>query len=209
MSPPRKYVSPIRAAQAAGTRRRILDAARVCFERAGYAATTLRAIAAEAEVSAETVNNHGPKRALLFAAFQQAFAETDGPVQISAHPDLQRALGIEDLDEFLAAVLHAVAAAFARSSGIWRALVAASDVDPAVAADLGAVLAGRRAEFTTLLHELRRRGMPLPADLSRPTDIALALINHETYRSLVVDAGWPLADYERWLAATLRPALLA
>src|ERR671939_1634687 len=51
----RAYDSPRRRAQAAATRRDILEAARRLFERRGYAATTMEAIAAEAGVALKTV----------------------------------------------------------------------------------------------------------------------------------------------------------
>ena len=68
--PRRSYASPLRAAQAAQTRQRILDSAVRLFAEGGYSATTLPDIAAEAEVSVETIQAHGPKRALLLAAFR-------------------------------------------------------------------------------------------------------------------------------------------
>src|SRR5918996_3926252 len=51
----RRYHSPRRRQQAAATRREILEAARLLFERDGYAATTMAAIAAEAGVALKTV----------------------------------------------------------------------------------------------------------------------------------------------------------
>src|SRR3982074_180365 len=51
----RRYDSPRRRAQAAATRREILDAAQRLFERQGYAATTMAAIATEAGVALKTV----------------------------------------------------------------------------------------------------------------------------------------------------------
>src|SRR5215467_1171653 len=51
----RSYNSPRRREQAAATRREILEAARRLFERQGYAATTMAAIAAEAGVALKTV----------------------------------------------------------------------------------------------------------------------------------------------------------
>src|SRR4051812_18352795 len=51
----RRYDSPRRREQAAATRRRILEAARVPFEDQGYAATTMAAIASEAGVALKTV----------------------------------------------------------------------------------------------------------------------------------------------------------
>src|SRR3977135_2141494 len=51
----RRYDSPRRREQAAATRREILEAAQRLFERQGYAATTMAAIAAEAGVALKTV----------------------------------------------------------------------------------------------------------------------------------------------------------
>src|SRR3954447_24661635 len=51
----RPYNSPRRAEQAAATRRDILAAAQRLFERQGYAATTMAAIAADAGVALKTV----------------------------------------------------------------------------------------------------------------------------------------------------------
>src|SRR5712691_13108129 len=51
----RRYESPHRRAQAAETRRQILEGALRLFERQGYAATTMEAIASEAGVALKTV----------------------------------------------------------------------------------------------------------------------------------------------------------
>src|SRR4249919_346628 len=51
----RRYDSPRRREQAAATRREILEAAQRLFERQGYPATTMAAIATEAGVALKTV----------------------------------------------------------------------------------------------------------------------------------------------------------
>ncbi len=51
----RRYNSPRRREQAAATRQEILEAAQRLFERQGYAATTMAAVAAEAGVALKTV----------------------------------------------------------------------------------------------------------------------------------------------------------
>src|SRR6476646_10459142 len=51
----RRYESPRRRAQADATRRDLIAAAQRLFERQGYAATTMAAIAAEADVALKTV----------------------------------------------------------------------------------------------------------------------------------------------------------
>src|SRR5438876_7862644 len=51
----RRYDSPRRREQAAATRREILEAAQRLFERQGYTATTMAAIATEAGVALKTI----------------------------------------------------------------------------------------------------------------------------------------------------------
>src|SRR5438128_6263414 len=55
VKPKRRYDSPRRREQAAATRREILEAAQRLFERDGYAATTMAAIATEAGVALKTI----------------------------------------------------------------------------------------------------------------------------------------------------------
>src|SRR4030081_1929684 len=55
VKPKRRYNSPRRREQAATTRLEILEAAERLFERDGYPATTMAAIAAEARVALKTV----------------------------------------------------------------------------------------------------------------------------------------------------------
>jgi AcrR family transcriptional regulator len=64
----RRYHSPTRMRQAEQTRARILSAARDLFRSAGYASTTIDAIASGAQVSAKTVEAaFGSKRGVLAA----------------------------------------------------------------------------------------------------------------------------------------------
>lgn len=68
LNEPRKQPG-VRAAQKEATARAVLEAAREEFERVGFEAANLRAIAARAGVSAGTViHHHGDKRELLHAA---------------------------------------------------------------------------------------------------------------------------------------------
>jgi AcrR family transcriptional regulator len=197
-SSPRKYRSDVRQAAAAETRRRVVTAAAACFERAGYTSTTMRAIAAEAGVSVETVNGHGPKGDLLFAAFELAFAGREGEAPFSETEEAQPALAPSDPAEFTAAGVHVLVDAFARSEGIWRALTAAADVDAAVAARLEGMLARRRDEFAAWARELAARGLRA-RDPEWATDVLIGLVNHEAYRQFVVLNGWDRVRYEEWV----------
>lgn len=73
MAATRPYRSTLRQEHAEQTRRRILEAAAEVFSSRGYASASLADIAAAAGVSVESVKVHGPKRALLLAAFELTF----------------------------------------------------------------------------------------------------------------------------------------
>ncbi len=73
---PRKQAG-VRATQKEATGKAVLEAAREEFERVGFEAASLRAIAARAGVSAGTViHHHGDKRELLHAALFDDLDET-------------------------------------------------------------------------------------------------------------------------------------
>src|SRR3954465_15151142 len=73
----RVYNSPLRAEQAQRTRTAVLDAAGRCFLDKGYAATTMKDVAAEAGVSVQTVFGQGSKAALLLACVDRAVVGDD------------------------------------------------------------------------------------------------------------------------------------
>ena len=77
----RTYRSPVRAEQAAATRRAVLVAARKLFTTTGYAATTVADVARLAGVSVDTVyTSVGRKPELLLAVHDMALGGGDEPV---------------------------------------------------------------------------------------------------------------------------------
>lgn len=199
----RQYRSPIRAAAARETRRRVVEAAARCFTARGYSATTLRAIATDAGVSVETVNGLGPKRDLLFAAFETAFLGEEGQSSMASRPDFAAVLDSEDATAFLRGMTHALTDAFERGTGIWRAVTAAADVDDAVRATHDEIVLRRRGDFTTTLKQLRLRGVADDLDVERTVDVLSLLVSPESYHHLVVVCGWSREAYEAWLTDTV------
>src|SRR6478672_11116847 len=74
----RPYRSDLRQEQAAQTRLRVVQAAVRLFGRDGYRATTFAQLATEAGVSVKTVQENGPKSALLQAAVELASFGVEG-----------------------------------------------------------------------------------------------------------------------------------
>jgi len=89
---PRRYTLGQRAQSAAATRQRILDATTALFQEVGIPATTMKAVAARADVSRGTILHHfGSAEALLGAVVDQVL---DG-LEL---PDPEALAGIADLD---------------------------------------------------------------------------------------------------------------
>src|SRR5690242_11438289 len=89
----RSYDGSRRRSQARATRARIVEAARRRFLTDGYAATTIAGVAADADVSVETVyKGFRNKARLLKAGFDVAVAGDDEPV-----PVVERAF-VADID---------------------------------------------------------------------------------------------------------------
>lgn len=200
----RSYNSTLRAGQAAETRRRILEAAAACFAASGYGGTSLADIARAAGVSVETVKLNGPKRDLLLAAFEQSFAGREGQDSLADHEPIAAITETADDAAYLSGIVHFVAEANRRSSGLWAAFLAAASSDAVVAEELAALQQRRRADFHTLVGVLAERGMVAAA--TPPGHLADALsfiLSPESYGQLVQESGWSQPEYEAWLVRTI------
>ena len=106
---PRTYRSDRRAEQATQTRRRVLAAATGLFERQGYAATTVRQVAADAGVAVQTVEaSFGSKPRLLKACIDVAIAGDDEAVPVLARDWTESARAAATPSELLAVVAAVV-----------------------------------------------------------------------------------------------------
>ncbi|GAB2465821.1 AcrR family transcriptional regulator [Conyzicola lurida] len=206
----RPYRSSLREEQAAQTRQRILASAGECFARRGYAGTSLADIAAGAGVSVESVKLSGPKRDLLLAAFELAFAGSEGPRSVGDSDAVRAITDIPDNDAFLAALVGFVADANERTSGLWAGFLSAATSEPVVAESLAGLLERRRADYRDAVAELDRRGMVGSADDRDEIAAALSfLLSPESYDQLVVQSGWPKHRYVAWLVEATRRIVLA
>lgn len=205
------YVSPLREAQAAQTRRRVLTAAAAVFGANGYAGSSLSAIAAAAKVSLETVKQNGPKSALLLASFDQAFAGSEGSGPLH-HRDAHE-LGVppEPLegDALLAFQLGWIAEANTRVAALWPRLLDAAAADRDVSARLDELQRNRRLDMLGSIADYRGSGL---CRSTRPdeelADELSFLISPEGYTQLVTDSGWSLARYQEWLQRAVRRLIL-
>ena len=203
-TPTRPYHSPARQRQAEQTRARILAAARELFRSAGYATTTVEAIASSAQVSAKTVEAaFGSKRGVL-AALVDPLASAGPPSHL-----VDRIRAAADPGERLRLVAELTRHAYEPSVPEFELLRSASAIAPEVAAAARQVESRRRANQARLVAYLREQGV-LRGDLDaeRATDIVWTLTSYDTYRALVTECGWSPERYQDWLAATLAASVL-
>jgi AcrR family transcriptional regulator len=207
MTPP--YSSPLREAQAAETRRRILDVAASAFGSSGYSGTSLAQIAREAGVSVETVKQNGPKPVLLLAAFGHAFTGTDYEIPLHRQPELDGIRALPD-EEFLDGWLGFVAHANSRVARLWPRVLEAALVDSEVGERVAEVLERRRQDMDSVIALLRERGMCRSS--RRDAELAAAvsfLISPESYAQLVLESGWSEETYLAWLITAVERMVLA
>jgi len=203
----RVYSSPQRAADAARTRAGILDAVATLCSRDGYAATTLKGIAAEAGVSLQSVTLAGSKAALLIAAFERTFSGTEGRESLSERPAMAVIMSQPDASVAIEQWLDYVTAANHRSAGLSRAMAAAAEVDRLAAAAVADLTARRGADMELAASWCLQRGLIQPADVPRIAAEIGYLVGPEGYAYFVGHLRWPLPDYRAWLGRSLRMLL--
>lgn len=190
-----------RAAQKAATARAVLEAARWEFERVGFDAANIRAIAKRAKVAPGTViHHHGDKRELLHAALFEELDET-----------LRRALerpGAAPLDKQLMKLTRAVFRYYEKRPTLSRTLLKeALFADPPWAEKFRAQVAKTHAVIARLAEEAIARG-----ELAADTDPALLGVAYFSFFYFALIA-WvqggpvkPVTLVEHLLAQHLRSA---
>jgi AcrR family transcriptional regulator len=205
----RVYRSELRQQQAAQTRSKVVAAAAELFATQGYARTTFAKIAAAAGVSAETVQAHGPKAALLRAAFEYvAFGVTDQESVFDL--DLGRGLlAIDDRDEAISYLVAAATDMYVRGASLIVALAGAATVDPELGRYYADVVADVTLQNRRLLAVCRDRGW-LRDDISFDdlVETTAVLSSAETYHRIVHHDGMSVDAYQRWLRRMLDETVL-
>ena len=208
VKPKRRYDSTGRQAQARRSREAILDAARRQFLDAGYAATTIAAIAAEAGVSVETIYKaFGGKPGLVRAIYQRGL-EGREPV-----PAFQRSDAMRERETHPRTIMRNWSALASEVSSavspIMRLVRSAAANDPDMAALLRAGNDTREERARNHARFLKQRGyLREGVTVAQATDILWTCTSDELYDLLVVQRGWSLPRYAQFLADFMITALL-
>lgn len=200
----REYHSPLRQAEAAATRARIVDAAGRLFVEHGYVATSMKAIAEAAGVSVPTVHLNGPKHALLIAAFERTFAGDEGSHALAERPALVEIMAEPDAQVAITKYVAFLAEANGRAAGILRALALAADADPGARAAFEELEQRRQRDMAIGAEFFVQRGLLAPEDRERGADLLSLYTSPDTYLQLVGARGWSREQYEEWLRGAIR-----
>ena len=203
----RPYSAPRRQAQAEATRRTILKAAHERFLAGGYDATSIRAIAKDADVSEQTVYNvFGDKPSLLVAVGLRVVSGELAPA-LSDQGDFRTQL-LARSDP-----LERIKFAAAWSRMVWEQgmlrfesmLLDAAATDQRAAEVATAIWQRKYDEnkelFAIAFPEACR---PDGDDPDEAYDVFFVIDSAAFVRILIDDRGWSYDTYERWLSTILR-----
>ena len=199
VKPPRdpRHRPTLREEQAGLTRTRILDAARRLFFRDGYAATTLKAVAAEAGVAVQTVYAvFGSKPAILT---ELRWLVVDLPEADAAR---QEAMHARSAEERLSRFAHSIRQRWELAGDIVQVNQDAARADPSIRAEVQPAEDRRQAGISAFVRALGH-DFDLPIDVARETATVDALTMYQLYAQMVGVHGWTPDDYESWLRAQL------
>jgi len=206
----RPYKSPLREEAARRTRSQIRDAAASLFVRQGYAATTMRQISEEAQVSERTTYLVFPsKLELLLEVIGVATAGDDRPVPIADRPEFQAALSEHDGERALELSVSWTSKLLERAGALVMAAYESAGADEALRE---AAMHGERAraqDLSLIAEALQAHGALRP-DLSaeEATDILLVLISPQAHQMLRRDRRRSMARYQGIILKALERALL-
>lgn len=206
----RRYESTLRREQAEATRRRTLEAAQRLFERDGYTATTMAAIAAEAGVSLKTVYlAFETKSGLLRALWHLLLRGDEEAVPVGERPWFRAVLDEPDPERKLRLTVHNARLVRGRIGSLLKVLRDAAPTEPEIA-DLWARI---QTEFygnqCAVVEDLyKRRALRRGLGVDRGADLLWTLNHPDVYLLLVSERGWTPDEYEKWLADLVCSQLL-
>jgi AcrR family transcriptional regulator len=206
----RPYDSPLRREQAAETRRRILYAAQELFERDGYAATSMAAIASAAGVSLKTVYlAFETKSGLLRALWHLLLRGAQDSIPVGEQPWYREVLEEPDPERQLRLNMRNSLMVKTRAGAMLEVIRTAASADP----DIGALWARIQTEFrdnqqAIVLSIADKQALAAGLDVASATDILWALNHPSLYALLAGERGWSPQQYEHWLSDLLSSQLL-
>jgi AcrR family transcriptional regulator len=206
----RTYRSELRQRQAAQTRRRIVEAAIEVFSENGYQAATFAQIAKRAGVSIETVQKHGPKTALLWAAVEVASFGVEGRnLDFFATKYGTAMLQVSDPDGFAAFMGETMLAINGPVAGVWTAVTGAAPGDSELRGHFVERLAEIRRQIENVLRVVAERGwLRTDVPFDDLVEALCVITSVESYVRFVRLDGKSHEQYKAFLTRTVRDTIL-
>jgi AcrR family transcriptional regulator len=207
---PRRYDSPRRREQAAATRRDILFAAQRLFERDGYAATTMAAIATEAGVALKTVYvAFETKSGVLRALWNMLLRGDQDDVPVAQRRWYRAVLEEPDPERKLRLNAHNACVVKQRVGPLLSVIRSAAPVEPDIAALWERIQSDFHDNQQKVVESLHaREGLRRGLGVARATDILWTLNHPDVWQLLVRERGWSPQQWEQWFADTTCEQLL-
>jgi AcrR family transcriptional regulator len=205
----RAYDASRRRELAAQSRARVLDAARRRFADQGYAATTIAAIAADADVSVQSITkNFGNKPGLVRALFESALVGDDDATPLADRSWITEIHAEPDPRTKLRMFADTLAGILPRTAPI-QLLIREAAADPGLDAVWQQIKFGRLMGMSDMANNLAagdhlRSGMTV----ERARDILWTYSAPEIYELLVIERGHSTQDYAEFIASGAIAALL-
>jgi AcrR family transcriptional regulator len=205
----RSYSSPRRQEAAQSTKRVILEAARRLFERDGYVATSIQAIAKAGGVAAKTIYlAFGSKVNLLRAVWANRLAPGETDVPVLERSWYRHVLQDNNPRQKLRLMVDHSVSVKSRSAKLLEVIRSASS-DNEVRALWNEIDAKLHDVAEDFVKQLSVAGVLRPDLDVREAADALWALNHPTvWQLLVVQRGWTAAAYAVWLERALASELL-
>jgi AcrR family transcriptional regulator len=206
----RSYNAPGRQERARARRIAVVVAAKELFEREGFQATTIAAVAARAGVSPETVYKaFATKAGLAKAVFDFVIAGDDEPLALAERPEIQEIIREQDVRRKIAGYVAGFVERQHRAAKVQLLIRDAAHVDTSAAQLWQALLEERltgMAMFGRHLHETGQLRSGL--DVGEVRDVLWAFTAVEFYELLVLQRGWSATRYQEWTADAISAVLL-
>jgi AcrR family transcriptional regulator len=209
-SPRRSYDSPRRREQAAATRQAVIAAARELFERDGYAATSVAAIAQATKVTPRTVYlGFDTKAGLLRAVWNRALRGEHDNAPVADQRWFYEVLNEPDPERTLRLNARNSRRFKERSTNLLQVVRDAAPLDPVIAELWERIQVEYHANQLAVVRSLGPGALRRGLSERRAADIIWSLNHPNTWIQLGVLRKWTPAQYERWVGDTSCQQLLA
>jgi AcrR family transcriptional regulator len=207
----RSYDASGRRARAQRTRAEIVEAAHRLFIANGYAGTAITDIAREAAVSPETIYKaFVSKGALLGAVVRTAIRGDSGEAPLRERPEIDTIRRETDPARQLDLYGNLLADVNPRLAPLYALMREAAPANDDIAGELVRLNDDRLASMTEFAGLLHARGALRPGvSRAEARDVLWTLNSPEVYELMAIRRGWAARRYGRWVAHTLKAALLS